>query len=59
MLKIRCGALALVVRLALFAVSSSEGKTGKVSANGVSFTYLDEGSGPPVVLVHGSVSDYR
>jgi pimeloyl-ACP methyl ester carboxylesterase len=59
MLKIRCGALALVVLLALFAVSSSEGKTGNVSANGVSFTYIDEGSGPPVVLVHGSLSDYR
>jgi len=59
MLKIRCGALALVVLLILFAVSSSVGKTGKVSANGVSFTYIDEGTGPPVVLVHGSVSDYR
>jgi pimeloyl-ACP methyl ester carboxylesterase len=45
--------------LALFAASSSAGKTDKVSVNGLSFTYVEEGSGPPVVLVHGSVSDYR
>jgi pimeloyl-ACP methyl ester carboxylesterase len=35
------------------------GKTGKFSVNGMSFAYVDEGSGPPIVLVHGSVSDYR
>ena len=34
-------------------------EAGKVSVNGLSFAYVDEGSGPPVVLVHGSVSDYR
>jgi pimeloyl-ACP methyl ester carboxylesterase len=59
MRKIPHGALAPVVLLALFAASSSAGKTDKVSVNGLSFTYVEEGSGPPVVLVHGSVSDYR
>jgi pimeloyl-ACP methyl ester carboxylesterase len=45
--------------LALFAASSSAGRTDKVSVNGLSFTYVEEGSGPPIVLVHGSVLDYR
>jgi pimeloyl-ACP methyl ester carboxylesterase len=59
MSKIRCGAVAAVLLLASYAASSLAGKIGKVSVNGLSFAYLDEGSGPPVVLVHGSVSDYR
>lgn len=59
MRKIFCGALAPVVLLALFAAFSSAGKTGTVSVNGLSFTYVEEGSGPTVILVHGSVSDYR
>src|SRR5438094_4313544 len=53
------GAIALAVILALFSISSSVDKTGKISVNGLSFAYVDEGSGPPIVLVHGSVSDYR
>ena len=53
------GAVALAVLLASFTTSPSAGKTGKVSVNGMSFAYVQEGSGPPVVLVHGSVSDYR
>src|SRR6266498_1583759 len=57
MAKIRC--VVLVVLLALFAGGSYAAKNGKVSANGLSFAYVDEGSGTPVVLVHGSVSDYR
>ena len=52
-------ALAPVVLFLLFAGSSSAEKTGKVSVNGLSFAYVVRGSGPPVVLVHGSVSDYR
>src|SRR5262245_2373845 len=53
------GAVALAVLLASFSISRSAGKTGKVSVNGMSFAYVQEGSGPPVVLVHGSMSDYR
>jgi hypothetical protein len=59
MSKFRCGALAPVVLLALLEASSLEGKTGEVSVNGLSFAYLDEGSGPPMILMHGSISDYR
>lgn len=59
MRKTLCGALAPVILLALFSASFSAGKTGKVLANGLSFAYVEEGSGPPVVLIHGSVSDYR
>jgi non-heme chloroperoxidase len=57
--KFRCGALAPVVLLALFAASCSAGKKDKVSVNGLLFAYLDEGFGPPIILVHGSISDYR
>jgi len=59
MLKTLYCVLALVALLALFATFSSAWKTGKILANGLSFAYVDEGSGPPIVLVHGSVSDYR
>ena len=30
-----------------------------VTVKGLSFNYIEQGSGQPVVLVHGSVSDYR
>jgi pimeloyl-ACP methyl ester carboxylesterase len=50
---------ALVVLLAPFAAPSWSAKTGKVSANGLSFAYVEEGFGDTVILVHGSVSDYR
>lgn len=30
-----------------------------VNINGTLFTYVEQGSGPPVVFVHGSASDYR
>ena len=53
------GAAALTILLAMSAVSARAGKTGKVSANGLSFAYVEDGSGPPLILVHGSVSDYR
>ena len=59
MSRFRRGAIAPVVLLVLFTAPFSERKAGKISANGSSFAYVDEGSGPPVVLVHGSVSDYR
>lgn len=59
MSKIYCGALVTAGILALFAVPSSAVKDRKISANGLSFAYVEEGSGAPVVLVHGSVSDYR
>lgn len=53
------GAVALTILLALSAASAGAEKTRKVSANGLTFAYVEEGSGPPLILVHGSVSDYR
>jgi non-heme chloroperoxidase len=53
------GAAALIILLAWSASSAGTQKTGKVSANGLSFAYVEEGSGPPLILVHGSASDYR
>ncbi len=31
----------------------------EIDANGTRLTYVDEGRGAPVVLVHGSLGDYR
>src|SRR5215813_5955180 len=45
--------------LALFQTGDSSLQTGKVTVNGLSFGYIEQGTGPTVVLVHGSVSDYR
>jgi hypothetical protein len=42
------GAAALTILLALSAASARAQKPGKVSANGLSFAYVEEGSGPPV-----------
>ena len=43
----------------LFAASGVNAREGEIRANGLSFHYVDEGSGPPVLLVHGSIADYR
>ena len=59
MSKVSYRVFALMVLLAPFTASSWNIKTGKVSANGLSFSYVEEGSGAPLILVHGSVSDYR
>jgi len=34
-------------------------KTGKVTVNGIAINYVEAGVGIPVILIHGSVSDYR
>jgi pimeloyl-ACP methyl ester carboxylesterase len=31
----------------------------QVKVNGLTFNYIDAGSGNPVILIHGSISDYR
>jgi len=34
-------------------------KTGKITVNGLIINYVEAGDGPTVILIHGSVSDYR
>lgn len=52
-----CG-LFLVIIL-VFSVPCSAQKIKKITVNDLSLTYLEKGSGPLVILIHGSVSDYR
>jgi len=33
--------------------------TRRIDVNGTAFTYVEQGQGVPVVLVHGSLGDYR
>jgi pimeloyl-ACP methyl ester carboxylesterase len=49
------------VLAALFSIAASplQAEPQRIVANGLSFTYMDSGVGPPVILVHGSISDYR
>ena len=39
--------------------SSSEMKTKEVRVNGLTFHYIERGRGTPVLLVHGTLEDYR
>jgi pimeloyl-ACP methyl ester carboxylesterase len=39
--------------------SSSEVKTKEVQVNGLTLHYIERGQGTPVVLVHGTLGDYR
>jgi pimeloyl-ACP methyl ester carboxylesterase len=55
----RLEAVVLVALVASIAAPHSAAKARKVTADGLSFAYIEQGSGPPLVLVHGSVSDYR
>src|SRR5262245_8897366 len=40
-------------------VSYGRGETRTVTVNGTELTYIERGTGTPVVLVHGQLSDYR
>ena len=40
-------------------LSSSIQKAGVITVGGLTFNYIEQGTGQPVVLIHGSVSDYR
>jgi pimeloyl-ACP methyl ester carboxylesterase len=57
-MKLHCIVIAFVLS-AFYTSTISAQKTGKVVVDGMSLAYMEEGSGPPVVLIHGSVSDYR
>jgi pimeloyl-ACP methyl ester carboxylesterase len=52
------GAACLVATLAEAQTRPTE-QLREVRVNGVTLNYVDRGSGPAVVLVHGSVEDYR
>ncbi len=45
--------------LLLMASPAPQRKTRIITVEGMSFAYVDLGSGPPVILIHGSISDYR
>ena len=50
----------IVSAVLLFAaICFPDAKTEKININGLSFSFVEEGSGPPLILIHGSVSDYR
>jgi pimeloyl-ACP methyl ester carboxylesterase len=49
----------VLILMMILVASSSHAREGEINANGMSFHYLDEGTGPPLVLVHGSIADYR
>lgn len=43
----------------LTATAASAQVVRRVAANGLTFAYVEEGSGSPVVLIQGSMLDYR
>ena len=49
----------LLILLTIGLVRCSAQQTKKITVNGLSLTYIERGSGPLVILIHGSVSDYR
>ena len=49
----------LLIILTVLSVTYSAQETKKLTVTDLSLTYLERGSGPMVILIHGSVSDYR
>jgi pimeloyl-ACP methyl ester carboxylesterase len=52
-------ALGLVAVIWAATAAAAEPAAKEVEANGITMPYLDEGTGEPVVFVHGAVSDVR
>jgi len=52
---------AFVVATVLLLVESfaAQQKTRNITVNRTSFAYVDRGSGPLVILIHGSMGEYR
>lgn len=59
MVKSLHAAFATAMVLLLMASPAPQRKTRNITVEGMSFGYVDLGSGPPVILIHGSMSDYR
>src|SRR5215813_12565556 len=51
--------VSLLIILTIFSVPYSAQKTKGITVDNLSLTYVEKGSGPLVILIHGSVSDYR
>ena len=49
----------VLLAMTFLAVLQARAREGEIRANGQLFHYLDEGVGPPLVLIHGSIADYR
>lgn len=49
----------MLIILTVSSVPYSAQETKTITVNGLSLTYLERGSGPLIILIHGSVSDYR
>jgi non-heme chloroperoxidase len=59
MVKSLHAAFAAAMVLLLMASPAPQRKTRNITVNGMSFAYVDTGSGSPVILVHGAMADYR
>jgi hypothetical protein len=59
MVKSLHSAWAAAVVFLLTASLGSQNKMRNITVDRMSFAYEDTGSGPPVILVHGSIADYR
>jgi pimeloyl-ACP methyl ester carboxylesterase len=56
---VRLSVLASLVLSLVFSIATSAPLTKEIAVNGVRLSYVDEGSGEPIVLVHGAFSDLR
>jgi pimeloyl-ACP methyl ester carboxylesterase len=56
---VRLSVLASLVLSLVLSIATSAPLTKEIAVNGVRLSYVDEGSGEPIVLVHGAFSDLR
>lgn len=48
-----------ILALGAFCLSATAAPIKQINVNGTTVAYVEEGQGDPVVLVHGSLGDYR
>ena len=54
-----CVTLAILLAAALLSAQSTAPRARQLRANGVDLSYVEQGTGAPVVFVHGAVADLR